>query len=143
MYPKPDVTNLSGLSLSQLADLEERLRIEKAKVTGRLAGRRDLLGTPSGRDPDDGDWASDSADQGLLARLVDRDTKLLHEIDRALTRIADGSYGVCEVSGEPIGFDRLAVRPWTRQAVAVKELAERQDRARATPELSMDLAAAG
>jgi DnaK suppressor protein len=78
------------------------------------------------REPDDADWASSSADQSLLARLTDRDTKLLREVDRALGKLAGGGYGLCEATGDPIGFDRLWVRPWARHAVASKEQVERQ-----------------
>ena len=79
------------------------------------------------RQPDDADWAADSADQSLLARLVDRDAKLLGEVQWALRKIETGSYGVCEQTGEPIGFDRLRVRPWSRLSLAAKERVERED----------------
>jgi YteA family regulatory protein len=41
----------------------------------------------------------------------------LAEIEAALGRITDGTYGICEVSGEPIPFDRLEAIPWTRYHV--------------------------
>jgi DnaK suppressor protein len=78
------------------------------------------------REPDEGDWAASSADQSLLARLTDRDTKLLHEVDRAVAKLGGDTYGLCELTGDPIGFDRLWVRPWARHAVASKEQVERQ-----------------
>jgi DnaK suppressor protein len=74
-------------------------------------------------------------DQSLLARLVDRDAKLLDEIDRALLKMATGQYGLCEQSGDPIGFDRLKVRPWARYATAVKESRERSERHDRDPEV--------
>jgi len=121
----------SGLSVEQVAILQDRLRAEREALNLRLASRRRALGDVPARQADDADWASDSAAQSLAVRLVDRDVKMLHEIDAALDRIAAGVYGVCERSGEPIGFERLRVRPWTRFAVAAKEAVER-DRAGAT-----------
>ena len=40
-----------------------------------------------------------------------RESKLLPKIDEALKRIDDGSYGYCVNTGEPIGIERLLVRP--------------------------------
>ena len=120
----------SGLSPAQEERLGDRLRQEEALLTRRLAERRKALAVPALREPDDADWAAGSADQSLLVRLVDRDSKLLLEVRHALRKLADGAlFGLCERSGEPIGFERLWVRPWTRYAVAPKEEVERARRA--------------
>jgi DnaK suppressor protein len=115
-----------GLTVQQIAQLQERLQQERATLTRRLATRRSTLTGLSERRADDADWASDSADQGLLARLVDRDAKLLHEVNHALAKFSAGTYGLCELSDEPIGFERLQVRPWSRHAVVAKEQVERR-----------------
>jgi len=47
----------------------------------------------------------------LKLRILDRESKLLPKIDEALKRIDDGSYGYCVNTGEPIGIERLLVRP--------------------------------
>ncbi len=117
----------SGLSLEQISLLKDRLHAERNRLMERLTTRRRALATPFVREPEDGDWASATVDQSLLVRLVDRDAKLLTEIDRALGKLASGSYGICEQSSDPIGFDRLSVRPWARYATAVKESRERAE----------------
>jgi DnaK suppressor protein len=121
----------SGVTREQVAALEARLLEEKATLTRRLASRRQALAAAPAREIDESDWASDSADQSLAVRLVDRDTKLLQEVKAALARVEAGTYGVCELTGEPIGFERLQVRPWTRYAVAAKEEVERRREAAA------------
>jgi DnaK suppressor protein len=118
--------NRSGLSEDQLTELAGRLRSEREVLDRRIVERRRRLTTFSDRRPDDSDWASDSADQSLMARLTDRDSKLLREIDRALRKLEAGTYGICETSGEPIDFDRLMARPWSRHALAAKEAVERE-----------------
>jgi DnaK suppressor protein len=128
------VTATAGLAADQVARLQAHLVAERDTIAARLADRRSTLSRAASREPDDSDWASSSADQSLLARLVDRDSKLLVEIERALRKIAAGTYGTCELTGEPIGFDRLSVRPWARHAVASKEQVERQ-RVKPAPEL--------
>jgi DnaK suppressor protein len=115
----------SGLNREETRQLEVRLTAERDTLNRRLRERRETLVGLATRRPDDSDWASDSADQSLLARLVDRDAKLLIEVERALRKIAAGTYGTCEVTGEPIGFDRLRLRPWTRHSMAAKEQLER------------------
>ena len=121
----------NGLSRDQIAFLEAKLRAEREPLTRRLDTRRRALANVPARETDESDWASDAEAQSLAVRLVDRDAKMLHEIDAALRRIADGEYGLCDRTGEPIGFERLAARPWTRFALVAKEEEER-NRAGAT-----------
>jgi DnaK suppressor protein len=118
--------NQSGLTGEELAELRRRLNEERDPLVRRLKDRRQLLAGAAAREPDDADWASASADQSLLARLVDRDAKHLMEVERALAKLEAGTYGICEVTGEPIGFERLRVRPWARHSLAAKELIERE-----------------
>jgi DnaK suppressor protein len=119
------------LDLEQTKRLQQRLADERGNITRRLAERRAALARSVSREPDESDWASSSADQSLLARLTDRDSKLLAEVDRALGKLRDGGYGLCEATGDAIGFERLWLRPWARHAVASKEQVERR-RVRAT-----------
>jgi len=80
----------AGLSQEQLGRLKDRLLAERDAIGQRLAVRRQTLVDRTGRAADDADFASDTADQGLIARLVDRDAKLLREIEAALHRMAIG-----------------------------------------------------
>jgi DnaK suppressor protein len=120
-----DRVDASGLSRDQIAFLEAKLRAERETSSRRLEARRRALADVPARETDEADWASDAEAQSVAVRLVDRDAKMRRELDAALRRIADGAYGVCERSGEPIGFDRLSARPWTRFALVAKEEEER------------------
>jgi len=120
-----DRVDASGLSRDQIAFLEAKLRAERETASRRLEARRRALADVPARETDEADWASDAEAQSVAVRLVDRDAKMRRELDAALRRIADGAYGVCERSGEPIGFDRLSARPWTRFALVAKEEEER------------------
>jgi DnaK suppressor protein len=53
---------------------------------------------------------------------ADRDRKLLKEIQEALKRIEDGTYGLCLEEGEPISEARLNAVPWVRYCVKHQEL---------------------
>ncbi len=74
---------------------------------------------------DEVDQASAMVEQNLTFRLLDRDRKLLSEIDHAVAKIDSGDYGYCEGTGEPIPKRRLELRPWCRHSVKYKEKLER------------------
>ncbi len=74
---------------------------------------------------DEVDQASAMVEQNLTFRLLDRDRKLLTEIEHALSKIDSGDYGYCEGTGEAIPKRRLELRPWCRHSVKYKEKLER------------------
>lgn len=74
---------------------------------------------------DEVDLASVTTDQNLTFKLLDRDRKLLTEIDHAIAKLDTGDFGYCEGTGEPIPKRRLEVRPWCRHSVKYKEQLER------------------
>ena len=58
----------------------------------------------------------------------DRQRKLIAKIDAALRRIDDGEYGCCEVTGEPIGLNRLIARPIATMTVEAQQAHERREK---------------
>lgn len=68
---------------------------------------------------------SDTYDQTLALSIAEADRKTIKEIDDALQRIDDGTYGVCEVSGKVISKTRLEELPWARLTI---EAARERDR---------------
>ncbi len=60
------------------------------------------------------DAASDQYDLDFALGMMSSDQNALYEIDQALTRIRNGSYGICEMTGEEIETERLEAIPWTR-----------------------------
>jgi RNA polymerase-binding protein DksA len=59
-----------------------------------------------------GDAATETHDRELDYGLEENADQVLGEIDAALKRIDDGTYGTCVVCGKPIGEERLEARPW-------------------------------
>jgi DnaK suppressor protein len=74
------------------------------------------------------DLATATVDQNLTFRLLDRDRKLLNEIDHAINKIQTGDFGYCEGTGEPIPKRRLELRPWCRHSVKYKEQLEKLEK---------------
>jgi len=60
------------------------------------------------------DAATDSFDRDCALALLSSTQNALYEIDQALNRIAEGTYGICELSGQNIEIERLRAIPWTR-----------------------------
>ena len=80
------------------------------------------------REPDLNDRASSETDWGIELRTRDRQRKLIAKIDSALRRIESGEYGWCEVTGEPIGINRLIARPIATMTVEAQEAHERSEK---------------
>ncbi len=78
--------------------------------------------------PDEVDLASSEADQSMLLLLRDRERTLVKKIDKALAKIENGTYGICESCDEEIGFKRLEARPVTDLCIRCKEEQERLEK---------------
>ena len=87
-------------------------------------GNEDLV-RPKDQYAEDGDMAQANQDQALSFELRDKDLQKIREIDAALERIENGSYGYCEETDEPIAKIRLEKIPWARYTVAAQEELER------------------
>ncbi|MEO1281771.1 MAG: RNA polymerase-binding protein DksA [Pseudomonadota bacterium] len=86
------------------------------------------LNTDSTQHADIADRATSETDRALELRARDRQRKLVNKIDSALGRIADGSYGYCEDTGDPIGLKRLEARPIATLSVEAQERHERREK---------------
>ena len=78
--------------------------------------------------PDLADRASAETDRALELRARDRQRKLIAKIDAALRRIDEGTYGYCDVTGEPISVKRLDARPIATLSLEAQEMHERRER---------------
>ena len=58
------------------------------------------------------DQATETHDREVEVGLEENGDEVVLEIDAALKRIDDGTYGVCTACGKPIGEERLEARPW-------------------------------
>ncbi|MBI2522218.1 MAG: TraR/DksA family transcriptional regulator [Bdellovibrio sp.] len=77
---------------------------------------------------EEGDIAQTFLSQELSFELRERELRRLREIDTALAKIEDGTYGICEETDEPISRKRLEKMPWTRLSIQAAEQEERDGR---------------
>lgn len=105
-----------------LVALRDRLLAERGE---RLAAASEPLEPHS---QDLADSASDEFDRDLALGNLSAEQGRLFEIEEALQRIRDGTYGVCEETGRPIPAARLKAVPWTRFSRDVEARLEREGR---------------
>jgi RNA polymerase-binding transcription factor DksA len=72
------------------------------------------------------DAGTDAYDRDIALGLLSSEQDALYEIEQALGRIRNGTYGVCELTGKRIEAARLAAIPWTRFTVAAEQQLESQ-----------------
>ena len=89
--------------------LEQRRQIESLHAS-QTTEREDVVGDVE----DEGDLSHSDVDKDLAFNLGERETHQLQEIDDALRRIDDGTYGTCLRCGKPIDEARLEAVPTAR-----------------------------
>lgn len=115
-------------------DIYKKMLLQlRAKISGDLQQiEGDSLSgnqsSHSGELSDVADMATDNYDRELNIGLASNEQQLLNDIDVALKRIEDGSYGVCEIYGTPIPRKRLLAMPYTRLSMKAQEEEEKNKR---------------
>jgi RNA polymerase-binding transcription factor DksA len=98
-----------------LLALREDLQADRMNETNTLRDAHDI---PEG----------DELDHRIMLTILSNAKDPLSEIEAAIQRIKNGTYGICQESGKPIPEARLRVVPWTRYTM---EVLERKERAQA------------
>jgi len=84
---------------------------------------------PNENFPDPTDRAALESDRNFMLRIRDREHKLIKKIKKALERIENGTFGICETCGEEIDIKRLKARPVTSQCIECKAKEEALEKA--------------
>ena len=79
--------------------------------------------------PDPTDRAAYEADRNFELRIRDREYKLIKKVKKALERIEEGTFGICEKCGDDISFKRLKARPVTTLCIECKTKEEAHEKA--------------
>ncbi len=112
----------------QRAYFRKKLEDWKADI---LDGAKTTIGNlqeDSNSLPDIVDRASAESDKALELRTRDRQRKLISKIDAAIRRIDNGTYGYCEMTGDPISLGRLEARPTATLSLEAQEAHERNEK---------------
>ncbi len=99
---------------SVTSNLRERLQAERDHLAGQVAGLEPSSGTSGAFDDNFADSGQVAAEQGENKVLAARLRTELDEVERALAKIDDGTYGLCEICRAQIAEPRLEAMPATR-----------------------------
>ncbi len=119
----------SALTAAERAALEGQLRARQRELRGEVAAQLKNQDDPRlvglrNRMHDTDDWAAADAMASMDISLVSRDLAVLAEVEGALRRLADGSYGECVTCGADIPYARLAAYPAAIRCVACQSRLE-------------------
>jgi DnaK suppressor protein len=123
-------SNKSGLTAAEIEKFRELLLAKRNEILGNVTiiedetfkkERSELSSMPFHM----ADAGSDNFEQEFALDLMDSEKKLLVEINEALRRIEEGTFGICEGRGESIPKARLNAIPWARYCVTCAELKEK------------------
>jgi RNA polymerase-binding protein DksA len=122
------------LSKSELAEFRRLLLDKRRAILGDMSGiesealrtnRQDGSGDLSNMPTHPADIGTDNFEQEFTLGLLESERALLKEINEALDRIENGTYGVCLGTGQPIGLARLRARPWAKYCIEYARLMEK------------------
>ena len=115
------------LSKTEIEFFENELKKRKAQIEKNLDGTSLELSSMRNLElKDEGDHASVSARTAIDSAILDQQRKELAEIELALDKIKNGTYGICEMCEEPIGKERLKVKPYARFCITCREITEKE-----------------
>jgi DnaK suppressor protein len=99
----------------------------EAKQTELAGGLRNREGIAIEKTADALDEVQLAGERELAIRNLDREANLLRAVRLALSRVAEGSYGVCLHCEEDISPKRLNAVPWTSYCITCQEAADRHE----------------
>lgn len=116
----------SKLSAAELKKYKRLLLEKRAELTGTVENmEQSVRSTEQDASVDHlADFGTDNFEQTLTLGLIESNEKVLQEIDGALERIEQRTYGFCVYSGEPINKARLDAIPWTPYSIETQRLIE-------------------
>jgi len=110
--------------------LRQKKRLENQLAEGEQEDRKDNLKDNLGElslvDNHPADVGSENYERSKDLSLKEKNNYLLKRIERALAKIEEGSYGLCERCGESISTERLAAVPYTLYCIVCQEKVENQ-----------------
>ena len=117
----------AGLSKPELNEYKEALLLRKRTLQGDVKGLENEA-MKKGSDGGDlstlpmhlADLGTDSFEQEMSLGLMETESGELHQVQEALERLVDGSFGLCETCRKKVPKERLKAIPWTRLCVGCK-----------------------
>jgi DnaK suppressor protein len=120
---RPVVPAEPPLTPEEIEEFREMLLQKRAQILADMStlqtealskNRRDASGDLSSMPIHMADLGTDNYEQEFTLGLIESERTVLQEIEEALNRIREGTYGLCVATGKPIGKARLRAKPWAK-----------------------------
>ena len=121
--PGKPAKNQAGLKTKDLEFFRDLLIAKRRELLGDVHSmEEEALRSASGSNLSNlpihmADMGTDNYEQEFTLGLVEKDRNLLREINQALAKIQDGTFGICEGTGKPINKPRLEAQPWAKFSI--------------------------
>jgi len=116
------------LKKSDIEKFKKRLEDLKRQMTQIVRGATAEVKTPDeskGYSQHQADEGTDDFTRVINLEVTSKEFDILRQIDRALEKIADNTYGICDISGEEIPLARLEAVPYATMTVKAQEKFEK------------------
>jgi DnaK suppressor protein len=123
--------NPAGLNSRELEHFRDLLLDKRRELVGDMSQmEREALRSSGGTNLSTlplhmADMGTDNYEQEFTLGLVEKDRGLLREINSALAKIQNGTFGICEGTGKPISKPRLEAQPWAKYSIEYARQMER------------------
>lgn len=117
-----------SLSNHEIDEFKKRLEELKNQITRQLKGSTEEVKKPdeaTGYSQHQADQGSDDFDRTISLEVTHQEYSLLRQIERALEKIEEQTYGICDVSGDEIPRARLEAIPYATMTVRAQEKLEK------------------
>ncbi|BBI16436.1 TraR/DksA family transcriptional regulator [Neochlamydia sp. S13] len=117
-----------GLKKNEVAQFKKKLEEMRAQLTHILKGSTAEVKTPdeaTGYSQHQADQGTDDFDRTISLEVTSREYHILRQIERALEKIDENTYGICDLTGEDIPLARLEAVPYATMTVKAQEQLEK------------------
>lgn len=116
------------LKKAQIEHFKQRLLALRAEMTKMVKETADDVRSEpeaKGYSQHQADEGTDDFDKTISLQLTNKELDIVKQIDRALEKIEEGTYGICDVSKEEISLKRLEAIPYANMTVVAQEKLEK------------------
>lgn len=125
---------MAKLTKQQLKEFRDRLIEERAKFAGEIRSiareasknPREASGDLSAYTLHMADMSADTYERELIMDLASSEQEVLYQIDEALKRFEEGTYGTCQQCSRPIVLSRLKAVPYTSLCIGCQRAKEQK-----------------
>mgnify|MGYP003956752177 CR=1 FL=1 len=123
-----DKKNTSNLTEEQIAAFKQILLEQHAELTDNITTSNETVKKmqedTKGYSQHQADEGTEDFERSISISLNSKERSILYQVNRALEKIEEGTYGICDITNEPIGIKRLNAIPHATTTVHAQESIE-------------------